>query len=284
MLYILLVPAGVVLGLIYQGIDRKLGARMQNRVGPPILQPIYDTLKLFAKGDIIPAGTSFLFTLFPVLAFATALSTLPFLFMISFRGDIILILYLVTMITAFTALAGFASNNTYGVIGSWREIIQLLGCEFPLVAAIIAVILDSGSMTITQIALTPHYLPFAFVAFIIAIQAKLSRAPFHIPDAETEIIAGVRTEYSGTRLALLNLAASTELFILVSLGVLLFLGVPSTVLFFAYSLLIVFVMISLRVVTARLRIGQSFRFLWLVAGPLALIDIARIYLAAGGYF
>ncbi|MFH1786478.1 MAG: complex I subunit 1 family protein [archaeon] len=278
---ILLIALAIPAGLVLQGIDRKLTARMQNRIGPPILQPYYDFMKLIQKRDIIPDNVGVFFTIFPILTLVASLCVLPFLSLISFKGDIIVTLYLLLMISAFLALSGFASGSPFGTIGAWREIMMVIGYELPLVVAVVAVIMDAGSLSLSQIASSAHFLPFAFAAFLISTQAKLARSPFHIPDAETEIVAGIHTEYSGVRLAMLNLSAAVDLFIMVVLAVMLFLSPPTWYYFAGYSLAILFVLTTVKVITGRLRIDQMIRFFWFIVGPIALIDLLRVlFLAA----
>ncbi len=273
-----LAPLALAIGLLYEGIDRKLAARMQNRVGPPILQPFYDIWKLIEKEHMRPEGTGIYFTVFPLLALCSVIVVVPLLFTLSFEGDILLILYMLAMSTAFLALSGFASLNPFGAVGGWREILQFIGYEFPFIVATLAVALQSNSLSIGYISTASHFLPFAFFAFLLAVQAKLSRPPFHIPEAETEIVAGIETEYSGTRLAALHLVKSVELFALISFAVLLFFGFGTIEWFALNSLAILFFLSLTKVLVGRLRIDQSVRFFWLFLGPLALIDLIRVVL------
>ena len=122
------------------------------------------------------------------------------------------------------------------------------------------------------------FLPFAFAAFLLTAQAKLMRAPFNIPDAETEIVAGIATEYSGTRLALLEFTHNLELVIMLTLATVLFLGFQSWPLFFLHTFIILLALITIRFITARLRIEQSLRFLLFFVTPLALIDLLLVML------
>ena len=268
------------IGLLMQGIDRKLTAKMQNRIGPPLAQPFYDFMKLIQKKDIIPNNVSFFFTLFPVLTLVTSICILPFMGLISFQGDIILILYLMLMVSAFLALSGFSSGNPFATVGAWREVMMIIGYELPLIIVAVTVILDAGSLNLATIASTVHALPFAFIAFVLVIQANLARAPFHIPDAETEIVAGIHTEYSGVRLALMSLASAIDMFILVTLGIMLFLSPPTWYHFVAYGFGILFVLTTIKVITGRLRIDQMIKFFWFFVAPLALIDLVRVILFA----
>ena len=286
---------GFLLSIIYSGIDRKLGAHMQNRIGPPILQPLYDLLKLIQKEDIHPEGISFFYALFPPLTLASAILLLLLLplptQLFSFTYDSLLLIYLLAMSSAFLILSGFSSNSTFASHGSWRHMLQLIGSELPFLIAFATLILAtnsyslstsilaSGSFSLSKIsAAAPHFYPFAFLAFLLASQAKLSRPPFHIPDAETEIVAGITTDYSGKKLALLEYSHMLELFVLISLAVLLFIGYSTPLSFLLHSLIILFLLTALRFIIARFRIDQSIQFLWLALAPVALIDLVRVML------
>lgn len=278
----IIIPLALVLSILYVGIDRKVGARMQNRIGPPIWQPLYDILKLLQKEDVAPAGSSRFFTLFPVLAFA---STFLILFilptgtqLIGFSWDSLLLIYLLGMGTAFVALSGLSSNSPFGMVGAWRKILLLIATEVPLLIILAALVIESGSFSLQTISQTPHFLPFAFIAFLLTTQAKLMRSPFNIPDAETEIVAGVATEYSGKNLALLEFNHYIELVILLALAVTLFFGFGGWPLFILQTILLLFALITVRFITARLRIEQSLRFLLFGVAPLALIDLLRVVL------
>ena len=267
-------------GLLYEGIDRKLTARMHNRIGPPILQPLYDFLKLLCKENLIPEGAvPFYFNIFPILALASSLIVLyllPISPLFSFGGDVLVLLYFLLLIVLFTSLAGFVSANPFSTVGAIRKIMLLIAYELPFLVVILAVCISSGTLTMTEITPT-RFLPFAFLAYLLTLQATLMRAPFHIPDAETEIVAGIYTEFSGFNLAILKLTNAIYFYIMISLGVILFLNYTA-VTFYLYSFLFLFVSILLKVITARLRIDQSFRFFWFLLTPLALIDLVRVLL------
>lgn len=277
---LLLVPAGLLLGLLYLGLDRKIIARMQSRIGPPVWQPFCDIIKLFSKEDVDPEGASSLFTLFPPLALATAATTLLILPFgpIHFGGDVLLLIYLLATITVFQALAGFSSNSYFGWLGGWRLMLQLVGYELPFVVVLATLVFATNSASLVGMSASPLFYPFAFIAFLLCAQAKLLRGPFHIPDAETEIVAGAETEYSASKLGMLHLTHALETFILVSLAVTLFFGYTSPIPFLYQSFLILFILIALRAVTARLRIDQSVRFLWFVVTPIAIIDLLKTFL------
>jgi len=279
-LFLALPLTGILLGLVYEGVDRKITARMQSRIGPPIIQPFYDFLKLMYKENITPdSSIPRYYTFFTVVAFAASLVCALFIpiggyAFFSFGGDVIVLLYFLILSTISLALAGFSSTNPFSSVGSIRKMVLLIGYELPLILAVIAVAVASGSLTLAN--LKPGLLlPFAFIAYLLASQARMSRAPFHIADAETEIVAGFQTEFSGSLLALQKLTHAIDLFVMVSLGVALFFGTAGIVEFFGYSLIILFLLTLLKVVTGRLRIDQSLNFFWFVLTPLVLVDLIR---------
>ncbi len=280
LLFLALPLSGIFLGLLYEGLDRKITARMQSRIGPPIIQPFYDFLKLMYKENITPdSSIPKYYSFFTLTAFAASLVCVLLLpvagyAFFSFTGDVIVLLYFLILSTISLALAGFSSTNPFSSVGSIRKVVLLIGYELPLILAVIAVAIASGSLTTAN--LKPGLLlPFAFLAYLLASQARISRAPFHIADAETELVAGFQTEFSGSLLALQRLTHAIDLFVMVSLGVALFFGNAGVFGFFAYSFLILFLLILLKVVTGRLRIDQSLNFFWFILTPLVLVDLIR---------
>jgi len=280
--YLLVFPgllAAGFFGLLYEGILRKLSARMQSRVGPPVWQPFLDWVKLMSKENITPRnGVGFMMTLCPLMAFAAALSVIPFIpiagiSLAGFQGNVIFVIYLLVFYTISLALAGWSSGSAYGSVGSIREITQMFGYEFPFIISLLTV----GFMTGFQISpFLAWQFPFALLAFITASMAALSLPPFHVPDAEQEIAGGPLAEYSGPRLGMFSLAHAVKFWVLVSLGAVMFLGGGSLEIFLIKSLFLVIVIGVVKTVLARLRIDQSLNLFWLAIGPLALIDLARV--------
>jgi formate hydrogenlyase subunit 4 len=270
--------AAFVIGFIYLGIVRKVAAHMHHRVGPPVWQPFLDFFKLLSKENIQTRDSvGFLMTLCPVVSFASLLTVIIFVpvagsGMVSFPGSVFVVIYFLVMSSAFIALAGFATGNPFGSVGGVREITQLISYEFPLIVSLITIGYLTGFEIVPYFSL--HF-PFAFFAFLTGVLGKLSLPPFHIPEAEQEIVAGPLTEYSGPRLAMLELSRAVGFWVLISLGAVFFLGAGDIVMFAVNSLALLLVLIIFRVVFARLRISNAFRLYWFVIGPLAVIDLAR---------
>jgi NADH-quinone oxidoreductase subunit H len=266
------------IGFLYEGILRKLLAHMHNRVGPPIWQPVLDFFKLMLKDSIRPTRASALFTLLPILAFSSVI-TVVFIIpiggfqLIAFTGNLLVAIYLLIFSSLLYALAGWASSSPFGSIGSIREITQLFAYEFPLIVSLLTI------GVLTQFTITPFlalHFPLTVFAFLCGLQGKLAHPPFHIPEAEQEIVAGPLTEYSGSRLALFQLARAIKLFVLISLGVVFLFGGGNILLFFIKSLGLLLVLAFVKAVFARIRIDQALRLLWFIIGPLALIDFIRV--------
>lgn len=283
-----------VYGLFIEFVDRKLYARMQNRVGPPWYQPEADFIKLISKETIIPEeADKAMFQLLPVFGLAAA--STAFLYvpvwgvrsLFPFEGDIIVTMYLLTIPTLAFFLGGWYSTSIFARIGSVRAITQLFAYEVPLFMALLGPALLAGSWSVSGIAAFymeyPVYalanIPGLLVA-LVAAQGKLERVPFDIPDAETEIVAGTFTEYSGKLLALFRLTLDVELIVLSALLGAVFIpffaphnALLGFLLFVAKTVLIVFLLTLFRTVLARIRIEQMVDFCWRYLAPLALLQI-----------
>ncbi len=293
------------LTLFCDWVERKVEAKMQNRIGPTyagpagILQPFADFIKLLTKEDIVPRDTnSALFRLAPILSFSVFVFAFFFLpidgrnviLNSSFEGDLILVLALVTIANFFLFLSGWSSRNAYSEIGATRVLTQFLGYDIPLFVLALAPAFLAGNLSISSIAASQHVpfillIPWAFALFIVALQAELEKDPFDVPHAETEIVAGYETEYSGRRLAFLKLAKDVQIILGAAIVVELFLGGPYGPVFlgmpaFWYTLwfvlkVLLVVMISeyLTCVFARLRIDQVLIVNWRVLMPLSILSL-----------
>lgn len=276
-------------------LDRRLYARFQNRQGPPWFQPVADFIKLFAKEDIIPEEAEpFMFRLLPVMALTATVTAFFYIplwnasALLSFDNDIIVIIYLLTIPTLTFFLGGWYSTSLYSVIGAVRSLTQLFAYEVPLFMAILApaLIADTWSLKgmIGFYQAHPGYWLFNLVGFlvaIIAVQGKLEKVPFDIPEAETEIVAGAFTEYSGRLLAIFRMAIDIEMVVCASLLAAVFLpfgyGLASPIAGFAVYIVkmigVITVMAFIRSIFARLRIDQMVRFCWKFLAPAALLQL-----------
>lgn len=313
-LYLLVFP-GLLFLFVYstfcEWFDRKVYARLQNRMGPThtgrfgLLQPIADFVKLLAKEDVVPAAADRgLFSALPVFGLAVV-STAGLLLPVwnfdlaapgwtSFPGDIVVLLYLLSLPTMVLFLAGWSSTNLFSTIGGSRVLTMLFGYEVPLFLAVLGPAILAGSWRLAEIAAFYQARPLlllvnalGFVVALIAVQAKLERTPFDIPHAETEIVGGTFTEYSGKKLALFRLTFDIELVVASGLLAAVFLGgfpggaVVGFVHFVVKTLVIIFLLSLIRALTSRIRVDQVVSFAWKVLAPLAVLQLLANILVKG---
>lgn len=281
-------------GLIAEYFDRKICARLQNRIGPPWFQPFADFVKLLGKQDIVPGeADTTVFKLMPVLALTATITAYLYiptwgpLALYSFNGDLIVILYLLFIPTLTYFLGGWYSRSIYSMIGAVRSLTQLFAYEVPLFLAILASALLANTWSVSEIAHFyaghPGYWAFNLLGFAIALISllgKLEKVPFDIPEAETEIVAGPFTEYSGRLLALFRLSMDIEMVVMASLLAAVFLPfglhLPAWGCFIVYLVqvfLIIFLISLLRSAFARLRLDQMINLCWKYFAPLAFLQV-----------
>jgi NADH-quinone oxidoreductase subunit H len=298
---LLLVVLGFVTYAIY--FQRKILGWMQlrrgpNRVGPyGLLQTVADVLKLLIKEDVvINKSDRALYLIAPVVAFAPSfvvIAVIPFTDKIHFADIGVGLLYYIgisTITTLAVIMGGWASNNKWALIGAMRSVAQMISYEIPLVMSVLGVVLLSGSINLREIVyaqqdvwnIIPQIL--GFIVFIIAMMSELNRTPFDLTEAESELISGYITEYSGFRFAMFMLAEYTYIFAMAGLGTVLFLGgwlppfgflgfIPGIIWFILKFLLFAFLPFWLQASLPRVRVDQLMTFGWKVLLPLALVNI-----------
>ncbi len=303
--YIFIFPGFIFLstyGLIVEYLDRKLYARFQNRIGPPWFQPLADFIKLIGKEAIVPAkADKGMFRILPAFALASVSAVILYVPLWSttalfpFKSDLIVVLYLLTIPTITFFIAGWVSASLYSTLGAVRTITQLFAYEVPLFMALLGPALLAGSWSISEIAAFYYKNPLlslcnipGFIVAVIAMQGKLERVPFDIPEAETEIVAGSFTEYSGRHLALFRMAIDIEMIVLVSLIAAVFFPVyiPGNitlglVTYLLKTVILVFILALIRSLMARLRIEQMVKFCWKYLAPAAILQILIDLLVKG---
>ncbi len=298
----------LVLAFFYEWIDRKLYAKVQNRYGPlhtgpaGLFQPVADFVKLLAKEDIVPlVCDKVIFSAAPIIYLAlplTALFVIPIAgntALVAFEGDLLLVMFVFTLMTITVFLAGWSSINRYSIIGGVRAVLQMMSFEIPLGLALIGPAIAAKSLSISTISQwqstatwTILVQPIGFVVLVICLLAELETAPFNIPEAESEIVAGWLTEYSGRKLAMFRLGRNLALILASSLISVLYLGgieqiafIPAPVFFLIKTTVVVLLISYLRSNFARLRIDQSIRGMWRYLLPLAVLQIVLILLGIG---
>lgn len=279
LLALLLFPGGLFVllnGWAYEWVDRKLVARMQNRVGPRWFQPAADTLKLLAKEEIVPEGADArLFFGLPIAALAGALTAALYVPLagrapsFAFAGDLVVTVYLLGLLTLCTGLAGSNTADRFSLIGAMRTLTQLFSYEAPFLLALLGPAFVAGSWRIGEIAafangrLLALTQPIGFVAALIGLMGKLELPPFDAPEAETEIVSGALTEYSGRGLALFRLGRSVELVVGLALVAAFYLGgVADPLSYFGKTLALLLGIAGLQALFARTRIDQTAGLWW----------------------
>ena len=306
---------GVVFGLLFRGIDRKLVAHMQGRIGPPIIQPFRDVRKLLVKETIIPDDAlSWLFNAAPVVCLVTTIVLLLYIPLFGQKalldgfGDSILILYLLIVPSLAFVAGGFASSSPYATVGAQREMVIMMSYEFSLALVIVAIarcivpVTDAHPFMLSTVAAYPIWNlmgPVGVVGALVLLFALLavtpgevSKVPFDIAEAETEIAGGILVEYSGRNLALFYLADVTKAFVMISLVVALFFpynlspvigisaGIPAAIMDVLFFLLKVFLtmfisVILIRTAMARFKISQA-SYVYLIA--MTLVSLVGLIL------
>jgi NADH-quinone oxidoreductase subunit H len=332
LVYILIFPGFLFqsfFSTVLEWIDRKIYARMQNRRGPLYtgwsgsLQPIADIIKLMSKEDIVPAAADRLaFSVMPIVSLAAVITAglylpvwnlSPFN---SFEGDLIVIAYLLALPSFALFLAGWFSVSPFSLIGATRVLTQLFAYEVPFFLALLTPAVVAGSWQISKIAVFPWtqgasfwaIVPYAisFVVALLTLQAKLERVPFDIPEAETEVVGGPLTEYSGKKLALFRLQKDISMLVGSALVACLFLGgfgalppgmergdvgvlglilggygggVLLGIVNLLWKTTLVVALLSLvRAACARIRIDQIVRFSWRYLAPASLLAFLFVLL------
>ena len=300
LLSILIFPAGlslILVGMFYEWVDRKLVARLQNRIGPRWFQPFADMVKLFAKEQIKPDKASLvLFFGLPVLALSGALTASLYVPLMglapvhNFPGDLIVTIYLLSLLTMSIGLAGWNTKSRFSLVGATRALTQMFAYEGPFLLALLGPALAAASWQISEINTyaSSHWMiltqPVSFVIALIGLMGKLELPPFDAPEAETEIVAGALTDYSGRGLAIFNMGKSVELVIGITLIASFYLGGLNGILpFLLKTLVLLLVMAVLQSLLTRLRIDQTVGLWWRFGAILALIQLLVI-IVWKGYF
>jgi NADH-quinone oxidoreductase subunit H len=305
--FIFALLAVVVLFLVW--LERKISAHIQDRLGPMYVggwhgwaQTIADALKLLLKEDLVPESSDrVLFKMAPFIVFLGAFAAyvvVPF-GVSSYVADLnIGILYVVALGSLSVVgiiMAGWASNNKYSLYGGMRAAAQIISYEIPAAIALMTVIIPVGSLSMVDIVKAQQggiqnwflfrnpFIFFAFFVYFIASLAEVNRTPFDIPEAESELVAGFHTEYSGMRFAFFFLAEYANMLLVACVATTLFLGgwsqvlpgnsqlLPGPVMFFLKAFAIIFVQMWLRWSVPRLRVDQLMYLSWKVLLPISFV-------------
>jgi len=285
----------MVMGAIY--IERRGMARMQSRLGPNrtgpfgLLQAVADAIKVLLKENIVPdKADKLVHWLAPVIAFAPAMMIFA---VVPFQDGALLadlnigILYVVAISSVSTVgvfMAGWGSSNKYSLLGAMRNVAAVVSYEMPMVLAIVGVVMMTGSLSLNQIVLAqdiPFFLvqPLGFLIFFIAGCAEINRSPFDLMEADSELVAGFHTEYSGMKFAMFYLVEYAEAIAISAIIATLFLGgwrgpfLPDWLWFIVKIFIVFFLMVWTRTTLPRIRIDQLMALAWKFLFPLALINL-----------
>lgn len=297
--YMILFPGlifQVACGLAFEWLDRKLLARFQRRVGPPWYQPLADLVKLLGKEDLLPKGADDrLAALLPILSLSAVLTAGLYIPVAgfspySFEGDLIVVLFLMSVPTLAYYLAGIISIGIYSVLGGGRSLLQFFSYEVPFLIVLSGPAVMSGSWSVqgimqSQGAWGPFILfqPLGFALAVVGLIGKLKRSPLDIPKAKSEVVAGSLTEFSGAKLAfwrlVMNIQAVLGIFLLVNL----YMGwtkrshpLAAIGAFTLETLALVAVLSAASALFSRLRIDQLAGLGWKLLVPLSLVQLAVV--------
>ncbi len=295
----------MVVGLLLAGIDRKLVARMQKRIGPPITQPFYDFMKLMGKETIVPEqANKKVFLGAPVVGLVALVVMMLFIPVFSYsslstNSDLIVILYLLTIPGVAMIIGGSSSGSPFAGIGISREMVTMIGYELPLILILLAVARVAGGnelcFSLQKIIsfqqsngnLVFHWAMIpAAVAMLLVIPAEVGMHPFDVAEAETEICEGSLVEYSGAPLAVFKLTTAMKMLVMTSLFTMLFFGGINTGNVALNALILVVLCICVTIVsmtlvhavTARLKVEQLFKFYWTIVTALAAISLFLVWM------
>ncbi len=286
-------------------LERKVSAHMQDRLGPMEVggwhgwaQTIADAVKLLAKEDLIPKNVDrILFKAAPMLVFGAttaAFGALPFsadLIPADMNIGLLYILAVSSLVVIGILMAGWSSNNKWSLYGAMRAAAQIVSYEIPIALSLLVAVVIVGSLNMSDLVrfqdgtifdwIFLKYYGLGFIAFIIyfvASLAEVNRTPFDLPEAESELVAGFHTEYSGMRFAMFFLAEYANMFLVAAIATSVFLGgwlppfpvldfIPGAVWFVGKSLFLVFIQMWLRWTLPRLRVDQLMYTCWKVLTP-----------------
>jgi formate hydrogenlyase subunit 4 len=289
----------LLLAPLFQGVLRKITARIQSRKGPPLAQPYFDLLKLLGKEDIESGETPVMqrfaaYLSLAILLTAACLIPMGFAAPMNGAGDVILLVYLLTLSGISTLLAGLAAGSTYSLLGISREMMSMISLEPLLVIALLAGAVHAHSLRLDSVLNGSVYATqgvawsgvLLLIVMLLSFQAFVQRVPFDISEAETELMEGPLMEYSGPKLALFKYAQMAKLVVYSALFVALFVPIGSSLsfplgwlLFWAKVFLLVLLVTVVAATHARYRIDQAIRFF----ASLMVVAIAGLILATYGF-
>jgi len=276
--FVLVAP---LIGGLIAGIDRKITAHMQGRVGPSILQPFWDVGKLFEKENAVVNETQIFYAICYVIfmAFTGALFFAG--------GNLLLVIFALTLAQIFLVLGAYAANSPYSYVGAERELLQIMAYEPMVILAAVGLFVATKSFNVSDIATTTVpvivLIPGIFLGFLYVLTIKLRKSPFDISTshhAHQEIVKGVTTEFSGPSLAWIEITHWYETVFLLGLVYLFFafnplLGIAAVIVVYLLEILI-------DNTNARVKWQLAVKSSWLIAAVVGVVNLAALYLFFGG--
>jgi NADH-quinone oxidoreductase subunit H len=296
-----------ILSFLVEYIERKIRAKVQQRIGPKytgplgVFQPFADFLKLVFKEDVTSYGSDWALSIVSSLLLLTSSIALAFFVpfgtnepIVNYEFSLLISVALITIYSLFIGMLGFSLTGPYETVGVGRMLQQVVSYETPYIISLLIPSLLVGSLNFSKIIEYQRsfplilFFPISFVVSLIAIIAKLEKAPFDVPEAETEIGGGWLSEISGWKLASIKLASNISFLVNTSIIVDLYLGGPNSYLFSNYTLgilcfaikllLVVFLLTLISSVLARYKIDQVVSFFWKYATPLTIFQLILLFL------
>jgi ech hydrogenase subunit B len=273
LIYLLLAP---VAGGLIAGIDRKVTARMQGRVGPPLLQPFYDVAKLFEKENLVVTASQNFF----VLSYLVFMAVAGALFFSG--GDMLLVIFAFTLSHIFLVLGAYASYSPYSHIGAERELLQIIAYEPMIILTAVGMFMVTKSFFVSTIVTSNIpiilYLPGVFIGYLIVLTIKLRKSPFDLSTshhAHQELVKGVTTDFGGPNLGKIEVAHWYEYVFLLGVVWLFFAWNP--IIAVAAIIIAYFLEILIDNTFARVKWQLMIRSAWIIAGTLGLVNLGVLY-------
>lgn len=275
--FILILLFSPIIGCLLSGIDRKISAHLQHRIGPPLLQPLYDFIKLLHKENVVVNRYQNLYVLTYFIFIMTSL------LMLLFQMDLLMIIFVYTIANTALIMGGLSSGSPYSRLGSQRETMSMLAYEPILLFYIIAMYMLTGSFNISKLDVSSNplilYMPLIFVSMLFIMVIKFKKSPFDFSSshqAHQELVRGMFTEYSGPALAIIELSHWYEYIFL--LGLMFLFWKSSIVMGLLIALFTFIFVLVIDNVTARLSWEWMLKFTWTFIIGLSVANILFIYL------
>jgi ech hydrogenase subunit B len=278
LLVVLVLIGAPIVGCLAAGIDRKITARLQGRVGPPLLQPYYDVKKLLSKDNmIVNSSQNFYVVVYLIFIMLS-------LVMLILRQDILMIIFVYTVASVALIVGGMSTGSPYARVGSSREIMAILSYEPILILYALAIYLLTGSFKLSEVVNAPTpllvYTPLIFIAMLFVLNIKLKKSPFDYSTshhAHQELVKGMLTEYSGPGLATIEVAHFYEYVFLT--GLIFVFWTVNPLIGFLLSTAAFLLVIVIDNITARVYWQWMLKLSWTFLLAISLVNVVYLYVS-----